>query len=164
MAYIEWADVAEVVEGEKRLQTILLPHVETEDEHPHFDEHVEVAQGMIDSALHAGGYTTPLAEPLADTVLKRAGIGVVVGLITQAKSNREPWMDRLEQFGLKHLKKIEKGEAQVIGADVLDSGDEAFEEAIYGTKADVPTFDSVLPDVGINDVFADLDLRRSRRG
>jgi hypothetical protein len=159
MAYLTWDEVAEAVQGEERLQSMLLPRIETEDDHPFFDQQLAVAQRRADVELEQAGYEVPL-DSVTDPLLKNAIIGLLVGLLTEASSGREPFMDALYKAALEYFKRLGKGTITVLGAEVDDTPET--ESLMLGTTPDRPVFDySGGADAEILHVLAPLGSGRA---
>jgi hypothetical protein len=161
MPYTTWAEVADKVDGEKLLKALLLPQVETAEDHPYFDDQVTVADRLINVELERAGYVWPLGEPLEDAALRRAAAGIVVGLISEGKSNRQKYMEELYKAGMKYITRIGNSEVKVLGAEVAGASDgDLF---MGGSSVDEPVFDIGDPYARAHDVFADLSMPTRRR-
>lgn len=126
MAYQTFAEVANAVGGEKRLlNDVYVGHAdETAESHPYFDMHAATADRDVDIALDAGGYEYPLPS-LTDPKLRNAWLGIVIGYLSQASSDREQWMKDLEAAGRADLAAIASGQLKVLGATEADDTEEA---------------------------------------
>lgn len=154
--------MADFVEGEKRLTEDLIRRSETAENHPYFDQQVAAAEVLADAALDAGGWVTPLGEPLTDPMLRNAIAGVVVGLLTQTNSSREQWMTTVYNEGMQHLKAIEEGTVTtIIGA--VPTEEAGGDLAIDGLLLDDPVFDTADPDAASLRVFPPLGHPRPYR-
>lgn len=155
MAYVTWAEVANAVEGEKRLINVVLAgRGDTAGAHPYFDSLVVTATQMVNAALDRGGYQYPLDEPLQDAILRNTIIGLIVGEATRSSSARESWMEKMEDAAKKHLEQIEGG-LTVLGA-VPKDGTQVEAQIIASLRLDEPVFDVDDPDARMHDVFSDL--------
>lgn len=152
--YASWAQVAEVVKGERRLKDLLLPKTETAEAHPFFDQRSAVAARVVDASLTKAGYETPL-DSITDVALQNAYIGILVGLLTEGNSNREPWMDLLYRSGLAYLAKIEKG-TPVLGVTADSSS--TIDLVLFGAESS-PVFDDADAYAEVHSVFANLGRR-----
>jgi hypothetical protein len=162
MPYTTWAEVADKVDGEKLLKALLIPQVETAEDHPYFDDQVAVADRLINVELERAGYIWPLPdEPLEDAALRRAAAGIVVGLISEGKSNRQPYMGELHKMGMKYITRIGDGEVKVLGAEVAGASDDDL--FMGGSSVDEAVFDIGDPYAKAHDVFADLSMPTRRR-
>lgn len=168
--YFTWADVVSVAKGEKVLRELLAPSTDTSADHPVFDEHYETAVSIAEAELGRAGVQLPLPTPLQDAALRNAMIGVFLGNVTAGKSDREPWLDKLEAMGLKWLKRIGDGDLIIKGAASEDGGVSSMTTAgRIGFNAPAHySFDRDDDNAPINEVFSDLDPgpigRRINRG
>jgi len=154
MAYGSWDEVAEAVQGEQRLKDMLLPRIETAEDHPFFDQQAAVADRRADVELEQAGYETPLADA-SDPLFKNAWIGLLVGLLTEGSSNREPFEDALHKSALDYFKRLGKGTVTVLGADVDETPVNS--SLMIGSNANAnPTFDYESGDAEILGVFSGL--------
>lgn len=164
MAYTTWERVAAKVEGEERLIDLLLPNVEDANDHPFFDDQLAAASGMLNNELARAGYEFPLVTVnghLEDVTLENALIGVLIGLIKQTSSNREPWIDKYAEWGNRYIRQIGDGEIIVSGAEADETEDTT--GVIAGSFADTPVFDTEDPYDGAGAVFSDLSMFGYRR-
>ena len=133
-----FAEVANAVGGAKRLvQDVYVGHEdETAESHPYFDMHAATADRDVDIALTAGGYETPLAS-MTDPKLRNAWLGIAIGYLSQASSDREEWMKDLEAAGVAFLARIANREdgITIIGAVEADETVDA-SGAIFGQVPD----------------------------
>lgn len=161
MPYTTWEEVAEAVQGEQRLKDMLLPRVETAEEHPYFDQQLAIASRRADVALEVAGFTTPLAS-VTDPLLKNAIIGYLIGILTQSSSSREPFEQALFAAAEAYFAKMEKGGVTVLGV-VEDEDSTEAALTMGGNFERESVFDFTQADAEILGVFASLG-RGSFRG
>jgi hypothetical protein len=153
-----FAEVADAVGGVKRLvHDVYVGHEdETVDAHPYFDMHAATADRDVDIALNAGGYETPLSS-MTDPKLRNAWLGIVIGYLSQASSDREEWMKALEAAGIAFLARIANREdgITVIGAIEADETVDA-SGAIFGQQDGSRLFALDDPWSSVNTVYENL--------
>lgn len=159
IGYVTWAQVASAVGGEKRLkEDVLVGHAgETAEVHPFFTDQLEIVERLADAHLARGGYAIPAAAPVADALLRNAIIGALVGKLTEASSNREPWMEKMEQAALATLKDIGDGTITLVGVELADEIEDA-NPGISGSLVDGPMFDTADPYAQVNQVFGNISI------
>lgn len=154
VAYALWDEVAEAVQGEERLMSMLLPRVETSLSHPYFDQQSAIVSRRLDRALTKAGYVAP-ASGIADPLFKHAAIGMLVGLLTEASSSREQWEIDLYNAAVAYEKQLLAGDIDVVGAELSNAtSDDAL---ILGSgNNDAAIFDTDQPNAVALAVFAPL--------
>jgi hypothetical protein len=155
MPYVTWAEVAEEVQGEQRLKDMLLPRVETASVHPYFDQKLEVAEGLANSALRAAGYVTPLAA-VTDALFRESLIGVLIGYLTNSSSSREQWEIDRHNAGLAYFKALAKGDYVVEGAETDTDVNDSTSLILGGGSPEPAIFDYTEGTAETLSVFADL--------
>jgi phage gp36-like protein len=158
--YLTWQYMAAFVEGEKRLKDDIVRRGQTAENHPFFDEKEEVVAELVDAAVAAAGYETPLAE--LPPVLKDAAAGILVGLLAETSSSREPWIDTVHKAGMAYLESVKAGEVVIVDADLADEPIDGV-AAPYGRFVDTAIFDTADPDAAAHHIFPPLGYPRTTR-
>lgn len=153
---MSFAAVADAVGGDKRLvQSVYVGHQdETADNHPYFDDMAAIADRDVNLALESGGYEYPLVS-LTDVKLRNAWLGIVIGYLSQASSDREQWMKDLEAAGRADLAAIASRELKILGAIEADESEDA-SMSIFGQQDETRLFAVGDPFSSVNSVFSNL--------
>jgi hypothetical protein len=154
MPYATWAKVADEM-SEPRLKDMLLPHVETADSHPYFDQKSEAVDGIANAALRKAGYVTPLAV-VTDGLFRESYIGVLIGLLANTSSSREGWEVDRYNAGMVYFKALAKGEYTVEGAETDTDVDDSTSLILGSGSPEPAIFDYTDGTAETLGVFADL--------
>lgn len=158
MPYVTWEEVAADVQGEDRLKAMLLPRIEDADEHPFFDQKLAAASRYADVAMERAGLATP-AEPPYDPLFKRAVSGILVGMLTEGSSKREPFEQTLWESGVAYFEQVEAGDTSVLGAEAEPTT--AAQSLLLGPNGErANIFDYESGHAEIEDVFSPLGSSR----
>lgn len=139
MAYVTWTEFADALQGEDRVKR-MHPKLKTEtaDAHPFFSSQLAIAARRADVELEQAGYEIPLAS-ISDPLLKNAIIGLLVSVITETSSSREPFADSLASSADAYFKRLGKGTITVLGATEDDTPQMG--ALMIGSAMDTPVFD-----------------------
>lgn len=160
--YVTWDEVADAVQGEERLIELLAPHADTAESHPWFDHQLRVAQRATDVDLERAGFVVPLVT-VDDPLLAHAIIGRLVGLLTEASSSREPFIDALVKGAEAYFKQLREEGTSVLGGEV--AAEAASSALMIGSNPNPrPIFDYEAGMSEAENVFADLGPGPSRWG